>query len=287
MAQKHAYLIMAHHNFEQLQQLLDLLDDARNDIYLHIDKKAGSFSPQQVHTNRAGLILTERLNIQWAGHSQIQCELLLLKAAAEKHYDYYHLLSGLDLPLKTQDDIHAFFEENHGKEFIGLDKQAIESRNYLDRTQYYYWFQNIYGRDRGRKTLPIRTLEDWLVALQEKMGFRRKELVPLYKGANWFSITDTMVQYVLKQEAVIRKQFFFSRCADEVFLQSIAMASPYRECITGESLRETDWERGSPYTFRAEDVPQLLNCGRLFARKLDRNVDPEAIELIRDALMKK
>lgn len=30
---KHAYLIIAHSNLEQLQQLLLLLDDPRNDIY--------------------------------------------------------------------------------------------------------------------------------------------------------------------------------------------------------------------------------------------------------------
>ena len=37
---KHAYMIIAHTNFQQLQTLIDLLDDERNDIYLHIDKKA-------------------------------------------------------------------------------------------------------------------------------------------------------------------------------------------------------------------------------------------------------
>ena len=40
---KHAYLIMCHNNFEQLKLLLKLLDDERNDIYVHIDKKAKSF----------------------------------------------------------------------------------------------------------------------------------------------------------------------------------------------------------------------------------------------------
>ena len=286
MAQKHAYLIMAHHNFDQLQQLVDLLDDERNDIYLHVDRKAKTFSPSLIHTRSAGLFLTPRLNIQWAGHSQIRCELLLLKEAAGKHYDYYHLLSGVDLPLKTQDEIHAFFEAHKGQEFIGLDWQAIESGSHLERTRYYYWFQNIYGRDRGRKTLPIRKLEELLVSLQKKAGFRRKDLVPLYKGANWFSITDTMAQYALEQEPLIRRQFFFSHCADEVFLQSIAMASPYREKVTGQSLRETDWVRGTPYTYRAEDVPGLLGCGALFARKFDRNVDSKAIELVIDALHK-
>lgn len=37
--QKHAYLIMSHNDFYILEKLLRLLDDRRNDIYVHIDKK--------------------------------------------------------------------------------------------------------------------------------------------------------------------------------------------------------------------------------------------------------
>ena len=37
---KHAYLIIAHSNLKQLQQLLLLLDDPRNDIYIHLDLKS-------------------------------------------------------------------------------------------------------------------------------------------------------------------------------------------------------------------------------------------------------
>ncbi len=36
---KHAYLIMAHNQWECLFELLKALDDPRNDIFLHIDKK--------------------------------------------------------------------------------------------------------------------------------------------------------------------------------------------------------------------------------------------------------
>ena len=38
--EKHAYLIMAHNNFDLLQKELYLLDDERNDIFIHIDKNA-------------------------------------------------------------------------------------------------------------------------------------------------------------------------------------------------------------------------------------------------------
>ena len=50
----------------------------------------------------------DRINVQWGGYSQIKCELKLLKSAIEHNYDYYHLISGVYLPLKTQDYIHNF-----------------------------------------------------------------------------------------------------------------------------------------------------------------------------------
>ena len=37
---KHAYLIIAHNEWEILHTLLTMLDDERNDIYLHIDRRA-------------------------------------------------------------------------------------------------------------------------------------------------------------------------------------------------------------------------------------------------------
>lgn len=37
---KHAYCIMAHGNWKQLQMLVNVIDDGRNDIYLHIDAKS-------------------------------------------------------------------------------------------------------------------------------------------------------------------------------------------------------------------------------------------------------
>lgn len=41
--EKHAYLIMAHGNFRILRCLLELIDDFRNDIFIHIDAKVRDF----------------------------------------------------------------------------------------------------------------------------------------------------------------------------------------------------------------------------------------------------
>lgn len=40
MTMKHAFLIMAHGSLPLLRVLLSMLDDERNDIFLHIDRKS-------------------------------------------------------------------------------------------------------------------------------------------------------------------------------------------------------------------------------------------------------
>ena len=104
-------------------------------------------------------------------------------------------------------------------------------------------------------------------------------IVP-YKGTNWFSITHELVKYVLDNESIIRKQFYHTVCADEVFLHSIAMESPYRDTVVNSSLRAVDWTRGTPYVYKSEDVEELLDSENLFGRKFDERVDPSAIEKI-------
>lgn len=284
---KHAYLIIAHNNFEQLQQLVNLLDDDRNDIYLHIDKKAKSFTKDTIKTKYSKLFLTDRVSVKWGGHSQIESELILLKAATKNHYNYYHLISGVDLPLKSQDHIHEFFEKNDGKEFIEYDPVANENKLFYERTQYYYFCANIYGRTSNPIYLPLKLFEWVSLKLQKIFKFRRKEIIPLYKGANWVSITDKLANYVVENEDIIRKQFYYSFCADEVFLQSIAMASPYKENIVNDYLRAIDWERGMPYIYRKEDVSDLLSSRYLWGRKFDSGIDQAAIDEIYNKLVKK
>ena len=284
MNQKHACLIMAHNNFDQLRTLIELLDDPRNDIYLHIDKKARDFCPDSIKTKEAGLFFVEPMPVTWGGHSQIQCELRLFKAAAAGHYLYYHLLSGVDLPIKTQDEIHAFFRQHAGENFMEIDEKEMESRSFVSRTQYYHLFRNITGKSKKPWMRALTLLEKLTLAAQKAVGFRRRELVPLYKGANWVSITDELLQWIVGSEELIRKQFFYSVCADEVFLQSVAMASPYRDSIVKNYYRAIDWERGSPYVYRREDVPALLASPAFFARKFDAAVDPEAIRLVAEQL---
>ena len=278
--QKHAYLIMAHTNFPQLQILINLLDHPNNDIYLHVDKRSVDFRPEMIQVSASTLTIIDPIRITWGGHSQIQCELNLLKASAPNHYRYYHLISGIDLPLKSQDEIHEFFEAHYPENFINFHAPSNESKSFLYRIEQYHIFQDLMGRNKGLLPGLLRRANNGFIALQKLVGFRRKQYIPPYKGTNWFSITDELAQYVLSQEALIKKQFYYSSCADEVFLHSVAMASPCRDTIVDDCLRAIDWDRGDPYIFRQEDVDGLLVSPNLFGRKFDSRVDAQAIDKI-------
>ena len=285
--QKHAYLIMAHTNFPQLQILINLLDHPSNDIYLHVDKRSVDFRPEMIQVSASNLTIIDPIRITWGGHSQIRCELNLLKASAPNHYRYYHLISGIDLPLKSQDEIHEFFEAHYPENFINFHAPSNESKSFLYRIEQYHIFQDLMGRSKGLLPGLLRRANNGFIALQKLVGFRRKQYIPPYKGTNWFSITDELVQYVLSQEALIKKQFYYSSCADEVFLHSVAMASPCRDTIVDDCLRAIDWDRGDPYIFRQEDVDNLLVSPNLFGRKFDTQVDAQAIDKIAAHLTQK
>lgn len=103
---KHAYLIIVHNEYSVLETLLSMIDDERNDIYLHIDRRSTELYKRAclLCTQKARLfLLPTRNKVYWGDISQVETEYLLLETAA-KHstYDYYHLLSGVDLPIQTQ-----------------------------------------------------------------------------------------------------------------------------------------------------------------------------------------
>ena len=115
MNNRHAYLIMAHNDFYILEKLICLLDHDRNDIYIHIDKKVKEFDFDYYKNlvNKSRLFYTEkRVDVRWGDYSQIECELTMLECAVKNGAQYYHLISGVDMPLKKAEEMHKFYDNS-------------------------------------------------------------------------------------------------------------------------------------------------------------------------------
>ena len=282
---KHAYLIMAHTQPELLKKLLKMLDNERNDIYLHIDSKAKDYPLDEIAAvlQKSKCIFTERTDVKWGSYSQIHCEMVLLKEAVKTEHAYYHLLSGMDLPIKSQEQIFAFFEKYNGLEFVDEDDATI-SEAALSRVKYTHKF---YGKAGSVKDIlgALSTKGQKLLGVDKTQKYGN---IIFQKGRNWFSITHGLAKLVVEKEDWIQEVFGQSVCGDELFLQTVARNSEYAEKICNQNTmpevpdtRYIDWKRGSnnnPYVFREDDFEELKNALGLFARKFDLNVDKKIVE---------
>ena len=283
---RHAYLIAAHGGLAQLKALLFLLDDERNDIYLHIDKSAGSVCAEDFSAivKRSSLRLIRRRRSPWGSPVFIDVMLALLQAAAEGEHQYYHLLSGVDLPLKSQSEIHAFFQEHVGEEFLNYQHPVVDSDTLHHRLGLYHL---PYKKGDALPNLLNRASEK----LQTLLRVDRLRHCPFIfqKGHLWFSITHGFAAYVLEQAPKYRPWFRLSVCGDELFFHTIMVNSPFDKYrYMPEAYdnplaiqRYIDWERSdgsSPYTYTMEDYEALAAAPHLFARKFDAERDPELFE---------
>lgn len=294
----HAYLIMAYNNWRQLGMLLELLDDPRNDIFLHIDKRAGEFPEDMLRSSvkLSGLTFIPRKKVYWADYSQTEVELDLLEAASQKEeYHYYHLLSGMCLPIKTQDEIHAFFaDENH--EFISTTRNGGDyAKKYIN---YYHPFLH---NPLYRKCKLLKGIDRGLMHVQRALGMDRLKNDPIIiaTGWNWFSITHDFCRHIVQNRPLIERVFRYTVASDEQLMGTMAVNSSFSERVfdyndskkldykTG-SRRLIDWERGRPYVWGAEgteeDYTTLMNSEYLFARKFDETVNFELIQKVYDTL---
>ena len=115
---RHAWLIIAHNEFDILQRLVSLLDDERSDFFIHFDKKVKTLPTLHLEKGRL-FVLENRMDVRWGSVSQIKVELELLEAALLKGpYAHYHILSGTHLPLKPIDELLTFYDSHEGVEVM-------------------------------------------------------------------------------------------------------------------------------------------------------------------------
>lgn len=289
---RHAYLMLAHNQPRLLQVLIDMIDDERNDIYLHIDAKADMSQFASIHAEKSKLIFTKRKKVYWGDFSMTNTELMLFETAQRNGpYLYYHLLSGVDLPLKTQNYIHHFMDDVYrGHEFIGISKNM----DYEYRMRYYYLFGRYY-RTSQRIGHFLSVIKKYSIMLQKKIGIWRNKNVVYCKGPQWVSITDDLCRFILANKKKIRKLYHHTFIADESCFQTIVHNSQFYDMIhdkedgNNSCMRLIDWDKepgkSSPHTWIREDWDDLTSSDRLFARKFSEK-DMAFIYRLKDYVMK-
>lgn len=280
---KHAYCIMVHGNWSTLQKLIGCLDDRRNDIYIHVDKK--SYDGYLIFLNGGGvkcrystLKVFSNFDVRWSDVSQTEAELYLFSEvlASNKVYSRIHLISGQDLPLKNNDEIFNFFERNREYEFIN----SRYAHKFVRRLKYYHFFVRIRRKNRlfeiGRKLL---------VALQMPIGVDRLKNCNLNFrfGANWCSLTQEAVRYIVETYPHYKEVFNWTTSSDELYKQMLLdkACDEFKISPQGD-LRYVQFLKGknSPQVLTRDDYESIIASDCLFARKFDYEKQPEIVDKI-------
>ena len=281
---KIGFLILAHRYPTQLENLIhSLLTFPDASVYVHIDQKSEelykNISEIFSGTNQV-VFLQERYSVYWGSFNQIQATFALIKKAVErKHEDYFMLLSGQDFLIKKPETLIQFFTENKGKQFL-VNFQLPDSQwkdGGLNRLAYYSididghpWFTN-----------KVNTL---IERLHRYSGFKRKTKFQQYGGSNWFNLDFNAMKYIVQfinSNPEFYKSFKYTRCADEIFIQSILMNSNFASQVVSDDLRFIDWSSGPEYPriLRSADLDRMVHAKhKFFGRKFDSTVDAKILD---------
>ncbi len=265
---KHAYLILAHTDFNLLLKLILALDDTRNDIYIHFDKKMSVIPSLEIKYSKL-YILQNRVKVYWGDVSVVEAEYALFEEASHNGpYAYYHLLSGSDLPLKSQDYIHQFFKNEQGKEFIGFSTYDYKSE--VDRKVNHC---HLFPRYFRSGNFLIKLFRAIFLRMQFILGIRRNKNINFKKGTQWVSLTDDFVSYIISKKNEVLNTYHHTFCSDEIFVQTLCWNSTFRERIydnTDEGhgcMRMIGWTNNQIVEWEEKDYDKLMQSDALFARK--------------------
>jgi hypothetical protein len=100
-------------------------------------------------------------------------------------------------------------------------------------------------------------------------------------GSTWFCLHKDHVEYILdfvKNNPDYLKFFSTVLIPEEHFFQIILLNSPHKSEIVNDSLRYLVWP--GPKILRTEDIDDILNSGKFFARKFDIEIDSNVLDML-------
>ncbi|RDC66115.1 beta-1,6-N-acetylglucosaminyltransferase [Adhaeribacter pallidiroseus] len=292
---KIAYIILAHRYPEQLIRLVKRLHTESAIFLIHIDKKVDPAIYKSIINELKCLQnvhFIKRFTCFWAGFGIVQATYQGIKELINNHiaFDYLILLSGQDYPIKTNEYIQQFLQEHQGQSFINFNPFPFDEwegeRGGWNRIEYWHIItQKLYYI---LPWLPISSNGNILKNIFKKVISKliNKRTIPgglhPYGGAQFWCLHQEHVKYIhqfISKHPSYFRFFRFVYVPDEILFQTIIGNSSYTNKLENDTLHYIDWSRVNKI-FTKTDLRAIQQNKCLFARKFDRTVDAEILDLI-------
>lgn len=282
------FVVLAHKNPGQVARLVDLV--APHQALVHVDARA----PQEVWhgfeamaAQRGHVELLERRRSGWASWGVVGAAVSGLRRAATTGCSHVVVLSGQDYLLRPVSEIASALGSQPGASWLSNEKIPAtyigDPDGGLSRLTHRNWA--VKGR-RVALALP-RRLPDGIAP---------------YYGQGQSVVSMPLVRWLIEEldrRPGLVKFFRRSWAPDELFLPSMAMASPLASQVQDANLWYVDWSAGGshPRTFTEADLGTLVAAAegnlpgmsggqlKFFARKFDTAYDERVLDLLDERLL--
>ena len=272
-----AYLIIAHQLPEQLAQMLYCIQHPDN-VYLVIPDSKGLTGSepalQAVVRRHPNVFIAPARDMRWASWSLMQARLDGIREllARPEPWEVLINLSGQDFPLKSQEEIRAFFAANEG-------------RNFLDIVEPEKVWNDPYARIQRIRLEPPFMKSGWNVPkLRIDRWSRHLGQARYVGGRPYMALTRSFCQHLIESSHLPRwvKTLRHGYRPVEVLPHSFIMNSPHADTVENRLLHEQDWRAGGSHrkVFTLADRERLERSDKLFARKFDSRQDSEILRVL-------
>jgi len=270
-----AHLVITYTNPLQTERMIHRMQHPGFDFYIHVDKKIDITPHLFLGTLPNVYLIQDRVNVVWAGYKTVEATLRSVKEifSTGRKYDYIHLMSGQDYPIKSAGYIYDFFCANRGKEFLEFehfDEWASES--YPRIREYHLTNYNFPGR----------YYFQWL--MNKFLPERKSPLDMEYYGSSMFwALSSGCLQYIVQLlETNIRFRRFmqFTWWSDEFIFQTLVLNSSFKSQVVNNNLLFLDREKGAPHPniLTTSHLKAMLQSDKLFARKFDMSRESAVLD---------
>ncbi|PCD76440.1 beta-1,6-N-acetylglucosaminyltransferase [Pseudothioclava arenosa] len=286
------FIMMCHTALDRAAQVARHWAERGAPVVIHVDKRTDAAEYGTLVKTLADLenvSFSPRFKCNWGTWSLVQAEQAAAEQMLARHPEIHHvfLASGSCLPLRPLNELTAYLAAHPQTDFI----ESVTTAE-VD------WTTGGIGLERFTLRFPFswkrqRRLFDRYVALQRKIGFKRKipeGLVP-HLGSQWWCLTRQTLSAILQDPRRAEFDAYFRRVwiPDESYFQTLARL--YATSIESRSLTLSKFDfQGKPHVFYDDHLQLLRRSDCFVARKIwhraerlyatfltDRaSIDPEA-----------
>lgn len=274
---KHCIIMTAYHDLPMINKFIESTPEEWG-IYIHLDAKS-EIQLSEI-SSRAKVYKIKK--IYWGAWEHLWAFVYLLKAAyTENRYDYFHLVSGQDYFATSPCDFDNILG-NKEKSYVGLFSIPNDWWGW-DGGLKIFQYKTISSYADVRKTIP-RAINKLLYLCQKV--FKLTKPLPsmqLYGGSIYSSLHHNFVGWLVnsKEANELLDSLKSTTCAEEVYIPTLIMNSPYKHDCVNSNLRYDDWSISpAPKFLEEEDFLKVINSSCLFCRKVSSMKSTKLLKLL-------